>query len=372
MKNVLFVISALLVLTISINSCKEDIELIGEFEETAVVYGLLDQSEDIHMIKITRAFIGPGDATEIAQIPDSSYFQSVAGTVTEFIDDVPGRIFTLTDTLVENKDPNGMFYAPQQKLYYFATLPSEPLLGNAEYELNLVINNGEFNVSARTVMVNGIGNNISAQTQPFKFITNNATQDYKSSPVTVSNLALANAHQVNVTLRVEFTEWIGTDSSITSFDWKIGESVVLQGENSKTYSANGQLFYELMRDNCTNNPAIDKRTFNSISTIVTGGAEDFVNYILVNEPSTSLAQSKPTFTNLTATNGHRVIGIFSARETTNTFKPFIDPSLVPYIRAIDKITTNKLCTGPITGPYLFCSDHPGDNIVGSEEFWACP
>jgi hypothetical protein len=365
MKNVLFVVSTLVVLAISVNSCKEDIELIGDFVETAVVYGLLDQSEDIHMIKITRTFIGPGDATEIAQIPDSSYFQSVIGTVIEFIDDVPGRIFTLTDTLVENKDPNGAFYAPQQKLYYFETLPSEPLLGNAEYELNLVINNGEFNVYGRTVMVNGITNNISGQTQPFKFITNNAAQDYKSSPVTVSNLATA--HQVNVTLRVEFTEWIGTASSIKSFDWKIGESVILQGENSKTFSAHGQLFYDLMRDNCTNDPSIDKRTFNSISTIITGGAEDFVNYILINEPSSSLAQNKPTFTNLSATNGYGIIGIFSARETTTTFKPFIDPSLVPYIRVIDKITTNKLCTGPITGPYLFCSDHPADN----SEFWSC-
>lgn len=347
-------------------SCKEDIDLIGSFEETAVIYGLLDQSEDIHMIKITRAFIGPGDATEIAQIPDSSYFQSVVGTVTEYIDGVPGRIFTLTDTLVENKDTNGAFYAPQQKLYYFATLPSEPLLGNAEYELNLLINNGEFSVNGRTVMVNGITNNITAQTQPFKFITNNAAQEYKSSPVTVNNLALANAHQVNVTLKVEFTEWRGTETTIKSFDWKIGEAVI-NGESSKTFSANGELFYELMRDNCTDDPTIDKRTFNSITTIITGGAEDFVSYMLINEPSSSLAQSKPTFTNLTATNGHEVIGIFSARETTRTFKPFIDPSLVAYIRVIDKITTNKLCTGPITGPYLFCSDHPADN----SEFWSC-
>ncbi|TAF89039.1 MAG: hypothetical protein EAZ48_01940, partial [Flavobacteriia bacterium] len=59
----------------ALSSCEEDIILDGDFVETAVVYGLLDQADSIHMIKITRAFIGPGSALDIAQIPDSSYFE---------------------------------------------------------------------------------------------------------------------------------------------------------------------------------------------------------------------------------------------------------------------------------------------------------
>ena len=43
-------------------SCKEEIELTGNFKETAVVYALLDASESTHMMKITRAFIGPGNS----------------------------------------------------------------------------------------------------------------------------------------------------------------------------------------------------------------------------------------------------------------------------------------------------------------------
>ncbi|MEY3270361.1 MAG: hypothetical protein RIS89_460, partial [Bacteroidota bacterium] len=42
-----------------------------------------------------------------------------------------------------------------------------------------------------------------------------------------------------------------------------------------------------------------------------------------------------------------------------------------YIRAIDKKSTRELCNGPITGFYLFCSNHPGDNVVGQEESFAC-
>ena len=125
MKNRIFGLLIICLIVFSFNSCKEEIELIGNFEETAVVYGLLDQSESIHMIKITRAFIGPGNAIEIAAIADSSYFQSVTGTVTEYNGNIPtGRIFTLTDTMIMDKDENGIFYGPEQKMYYFTSIYS--------------------------------------------------------------------------------------------------------------------------------------------------------------------------------------------------------------------------------------------------------
>ena len=62
-------------------SCNEKINYIGEFKETAVVYGLLDHADSIHYVKINRAFIGPGNAIDIAQIPDSNYFSQVDATV---------------------------------------------------------------------------------------------------------------------------------------------------------------------------------------------------------------------------------------------------------------------------------------------------
>ena len=45
-----------------INSCNEKVKLVGNFQETAVVYGLLDQADSLHYIKINRAFIGPRNA----------------------------------------------------------------------------------------------------------------------------------------------------------------------------------------------------------------------------------------------------------------------------------------------------------------------
>jgi hypothetical protein len=360
-------ISGILLLTaiLSFQSCEEEVDLIGEFEETAVVYGLLDQSDSIHMIKITRAYIGPGNSLEIAKIPDSNYFQNVSATVKEYVNDVLQRTWVLDDTIVTNKDENGVFYAPEQKLYYFKTAPSSPLLGTAEYRLHIDINNGEFEVTGETELVTGMTCNASAQTFSFKFAEN--PEEYRSTSMGVQT---GNAHQVNTTMTTNYADYTGSSFVSKSFDWTIGE-IETQPNTNVTFTANGETFYKLMKSSCLTGAAgVNRRLFRSFDIVITGGSEDLYNYILVNKPSSSLAQSKPTFTNLTATNGHTVIGIFSSRQTLRINKPFFTGNQA-YIRGLDKKSTQELCQGSIVGPYLFCSDHPADNVLNQEEPYSC-
>ena len=364
------------------NSCSEKIELIGDFDETAVIYGILDQSDSLHYIKINRAFIGPGNALDIAQIPDSSYFDQVEATVSEWINGVQVRSWLLSDTIIDNKETNGVFYAPDQKLYYFKTLPtnsdqSQQISSNpqetslnidAVYKLNVVLNGGNFEVNGETELVKNISTNTSSQNFTFKFIDN--TNTYKSTGVTVSNTGTS--HIINTSLDVRFYEYVGPSWDLKSFNWNLGESDVSPGQ-AITFSAVGETFYNLMASNCSDNPSITKRTFAGIEINIVGGAQDLYNYMLVNQPSSSLAQNKPTYTNLTVNDSDKnVIGIFSSRQTVKYFKPFYTTPQQAYIRAIDKNSTRELCIGPFTGLKLFCSNHPGDNILGSEESYACP
>jgi len=366
-------------------SCSEKVNLIGDFKETAVVYGLLDHSDSIHFIKITRAFIGPGNALEIAKIPDSNYFNQVEATVSEFVDGTLTRTWVLEDTIVENKDTNGAFYGPEQKVYYFRTLPttvsSSGLNGviqtspnpqltslnpDATYKFKAIINGGEFEVTGETELVKGITTTASSQNFTFKFANNPA--EYVSTGVAVSNSG--NSYVVNTQLDIAFNEHRGNDVLEKRFNWQLGEVSTLPG-TSKTFSALGQTFYDLVKANVSNDPTITKRTFNGIYVTVTGGAEELYNYMVVNQPSSTLAQSKPSYTNLTVSNGKRVVGIFSSRQTIKIFKPFFVSAQQAFIRAIDKKSTRELCQGPITGTYLFCSNHPGDNVVNQEEAFAC-
>ena len=356
----------LLVSILAFQSCNEDVNLIGEFEETAIVYGLLDKADSVHMIKINRAFIGPGNSIEIAAIPDSNYFDNLVVTIEERVNGSLQRTWTLGDTLVDNKDVTGIFYAPEQKLYFFETPPSSPLLDDAVYKLHIDVNNGAFEVMAETGIVSGLTSTSSSQNFRFQFATN--PSEFRATNIGVSS---GNSYQVNTKLTAHYRDVTGSSFVDKSFSWNLGEKETNPNENLN-FSAQGQTFYNLMKSSCeTGDPAVNRRYFLSFDVVVTGGAEELYNYILVNTPSSSLAQSKPTYTNLTATNDHQVIGIFSSRETLSINKPFISPTGLAYIRALDQKSTEELCLGATTGPFLFCSSHPGDNIVGQEKPYAC-
>jgi hypothetical protein len=368
-------------LIIGLSSCNEKIDLLGDYQETAVVYGLLDHADSLHFIKITRAFIGPGSAVDLAQIPDSSYFNQVDATVTEYIGGVATRAWELRDTIVMNKELNGAFYGPEQKVYYFKTLPTGPnevqqgsptaltssLNKDATYKLSIDIDNGKFLVLGETELVHGLTSPSNSQNFTFKFANNPGS--YVSAGVAAVN-TFGNAFVVNSSLKVIYNEYVGVNKTVNSFDWKLGESSILPGE-SRTFTAYGETFYTLMKNDVSVDPTITRRTFEGIEFTITGGHEELYNYMVVNAPSSSLSQSKPSYTNLTVTNGKRVVGIFSSRQTLKFYRPFFTNAAQAYIRAIDKKSTRELCQGPLTGLLLFCSNHPGDNVVGAEESYAC-
>lgn len=372
MKNSILLL--LLPISLALFSCKETLDPISNFKETAVVYGLLDQNDSIHYVKITRAFIGPGNALQIAQNPDSSYFNAVNAVVEEYINGVStGRSWSLRDTVIDNKNENGAFYAPDQQLYVFyskgldnSSNPTQTaLLDNATYRLKATINNGLFEINGETSLVSGISTNTDAPTYSFKFIDNEGA--YRSTTVAVT---VGNSFVVNTSMDVHYTDFIGSAETPRTLKINLGETECEPGDN-KQFIANGATFYQAIASHCAANgePLVDKRNFTGLTIRVVGGHDDLYKYMLVNQPSSSLAQSKPTFTNLTATNEHPVIGIFSSRYTKEVYHEFTTPSS-QFLRCLDRASTEFLCISSVTGPYLFCSQHPQD-LLPSPQSWAC-
>lgn len=365
MKNYLIGLFSVAVLVTSLQSCNEDIILTGDFEETAIVYGLIDQSDSVHLLKITRAYIGPGNSLTYAQIPDSNYFPSVVATITEKVGLSVGRTWTLFDTIILNKSEDGIFYAPEQKLYAFYTNgmdnsdspTGEPINPNATYALHIDINNGQFIVEGETEIVTGISSAQANPTSHFNFAKNaNATGEFEVSSLNVSS---GNSKLMNASLVLNYKEFIGAAMTERSVNWNLGERQTELGSN-ELFTMNGEVFYDILANDCSNaDPLIDKRNFGSITVKVVGGSEDLNNYILVNQPSSSLAQNKPSFTNLTVSGDHQVIGLFSSRYTYARTIPFNDLTN-QWVRCLNANSTMELCVGAITGPYLFCSDHTYD------------
>ena len=127
-------------------SCREEITASNQFEETPLVYALLDPNDTIHYVKINRAFIGPGNSFDIAKIADSSYYSTSICIITEKSGNATLRTWTLRDTILQTKE-SGLFAAPEVRLKYFKTTVASPLITDKTYKLDLDVENGKYKVS---------------------------------------------------------------------------------------------------------------------------------------------------------------------------------------------------------------------------------
>jgi hypothetical protein len=344
-----------------VGACSEDIDLSPDGKETAIVYGLLDQNDTIHYIRINRAFYGGTNAVEVAQIPDSNYFKKVDAFIYEVFNGDTLRTWKLRDTLISNKDTNGVFFAPLQKLYYFTTSKSNPLINNqgSSYHLAVSIDNNRFSVNGQTSLIRNakIGNPAS-EGNAFSFASTSIAQ-YGYYPTTV-NLSPGTAQKLNVKLDIYINEFIGNLSSIKKITWDLGTKEVSTGIASAV-SASGEMFYQKIAEACTNK-AVTKRQLYRIDINAMFVPYEFIQYEQSLVPSSSIAQSKQDFTNLTVTNGMRVKGLFSSRNNIIVQKlPFKQYSASFYYRAIDQSSMKELCQGQYTGGLNFCSDVPSDS-----------
>jgi hypothetical protein len=355
--NKLLFFSGLILLLFNLVSCKEEIEFTAKYKDTPIIYGLLDPAESLHFVKIQRGFVGPGNALDFAQIPDSNYFEQVDAEVVEILNGQVARTWTLRDTLMNDKDTNGIFFGPQYKAYYFSTVGQDPLNSQATYRLKVDINKGKMIVTGETQMIQNFGaSSISNQNTSLRFAKNPGEFLVQSLIFKRGNSAFANA-----TFEILISEFRGTQKDTITIPWTIYEGA----SNSVDFStsAQGATFYEVIKKGLTNDNTITKRNMEGIRVILTGGSQELYNYITISKPSSSLTQTKPNYTNLKVTGDNTVIGLFSTRSTVSFYKPFFTPS--SNSKCIDKNSTRELCKGVLLSNDKFCSQHPIDN---AEEF----
>lgn len=156
-------------------SCSTDVELYADYKDIPVVYGIINVLADTNYVKITKAFCGtndnPIDANEVALIYDSSnypekleaYIMELKGHGQTY--QPTGRKFIL-DTLTIHNKQEGVFYSPDQTLYY---TPEQFHSGGYKYKLVIVKPDGD-TVTATAVPVGKdlkiLSNSVSFQSKP--------------------------------------------------------------------------------------------------------------------------------------------------------------------------------------------------------------
>ena len=306
MKKIYLILS---VFALVFTACETDFEVNAEWEETTVVFGLLDKAKEIQFVKINKAFLGEADALQMAQHSDSVNY--VPFNYNDSTGDLQVKLYKinsndtiemiLKDTLLLKDD--GLFASDNNIVYYFNTPEGDDFLSkNTTYSLAIKnVKTGNI-VSASTEIIKGFNFTAGIPTSnKLTFCVD--VLDYRFPRFEWSSVNYPNAEVFQFNLRFHYTEntvakeLLWTQTALGRKD----NILILSGE---------EFFHQFLANNLDALDDDEERKFIGIDIEMTLGSQDLKTYVAVNEPITGIVQERPQFTNIK--NG---IGLFSSRYT---------------------------------------------------------
>lgn len=300
---------ALILFGIGFQSCHSDVDLYADYKDITVVYGLLDPTKDTNYVKINKAFLGPGNAIEIAQIADSSnYPDKLNSRIIEYIATSPNGPFKQThvynlDTMTIHDKDTGVFYAPNQLVYY----TTEAIKTNTEhhyYKYALEIDRPDTTLRGETYITGGPSFNI---LQGFLNLTSNSS----NGSLAFNPCPNAGIYDAEVLFRyLELTQ--NNDTIPRYMNWKLGtfaDTDFALGKYVITF--NPSVFSQMLATHLGSDTLkmVDRLLEEYPLTItISAGGQELYNFIAVNGPSSSIVQNVPEYSNIDG--GY---GVFSSR-----------------------------------------------------------
>lgn len=333
--------------TLLFSGCSTDFDVVGDWKETIVVYGLLDQSQPKQYIKINKAFLGKGNAFEYAQVKDSVQFaNSLSVTLKKIKNGNEVASYDLSQDNTIPKNP-GDFYGPDQAnaIYSFISNPnpgtsgSNLLTDDSQYKLIIRNNETGTEVTSQTSLVKDFGN----LTFPSSGV-GVASIIYKDNLTYAYQIKLnsaANARIYQVVIRLNYVDSTTAGNVSKQLDWIQTQKTTdnLDGGQEMNFSFVGQDYMRFIGASLTNLDGLYGRIPGKFEIKVVSAADDLNTYINVNKPSTGIIQEKPEYTNIT--NG---LGIFSARFNKT-----------PFSKPLSSVTIDTLSGGQYTKCLKFLS-----------------
>lgn len=317
-----------------LSSCSTDVDVIADYKEIAVVYGLLDVSQPIQYVKINKAFLGKGDAFAMAKEPDSTNFNPADMSV--ILEKYNGSNFVsstiLYDTVISAPE-DGNFSKKNNIIY--AT--REVLDADFTYKLNIENKKTGYKAEASTNIIDKININVGSGTWAFV-----APDNKYSLGQNIKWNSQLNGKIYEVVFRFHYKEFKnGNDTIIKSIDWIFTPqySVNSSGGEEMKKTIKGEEFFAFLKS--VKSSYFSDNSFKRIAiggqSIITTAGEDFQIYKDLNAPYSSNFQEKPIYSNVK--NG---LGLFNTRITTYDFT-----------KPLNSNTINELVNGPYTNDLGF-------------------
>lgn len=338
-KNVIFIITLFL-----LSACETDFDVVANWEDNTIVYGLLEANQDTHYVKIYKAFLGAENALVMAGEPDSIYYNpsDIEVHVNEYL--LSGSLnntYTLRDTTLGQLVSISNAATVLNRAYYFVSPLNQSINGQGElvkrnYIYELVISKPD-TVKARMQLVED--EIIDQSDNPLNFMVSNYNPSadmpnpYRSSIFNWDDLKNGVAYRLD--MRFVYDEYENTPGGNflrkDSIEWRIFE-----GFEEYECTFDGETFFTRLGSLIEENPNL-KRYAVDLKIIFTVGGVELYDYYEYSQPSFSVLLEKPEYEG----NVEGGYGVFSSR---------IQQEIS---RGINQVTEERLVIDPYTADLNF-------------------
>lgn len=305
------------VLLLGLVSCNNDLKVAAPWKEVTTIWGLLNINDTTHYIRITKGFLDPNNPAAVsAKVEDSLYYKNLNAFVEEMTYSAgawkPNGIkYTLAEERGIPKDP-GFFGNAYQILYKF----DAKLSSSKQYRIVVYTPTGD-TVTSQTSILDNIRMTFPSNGQN-AFRLSSSSNEFRFTPPLV-NATEDKVHEMFV--RLHYTEYDPANPTATNkclyVDYKMYKDMFINRTDGLTnppfqFNVSGLEMIEVLHQNIKVNSAV-QRQLKGIEFVVDMGGKDLATLININQPSSSIVQERPNYTNVRSAKGNPTAGLFSSR-----------------------------------------------------------
>ena len=289
-------------------SCETDFQLEGEWKDIPVLYAFMSQQDTAYYVRVERAFLEPGgNAQEIAQIPDSIYYNGNEISVKlERLSNGQTYELVQVDGRDEGYPRTGGDFATEPNYLYKLSRNQLTLTGGMDFRL-IVERPGQDDATATSVIVE----EIELANLPLTGVYQLGDFDRDTRVEWRALGEAARVFDVRLIFRYRETDPENPSERITKeIEWVLNQS--LEREDAISFQNlrfSNEAFYQFLASNLE---PLDSgtRRFDAINMKVTAGGQEIEDYLRIANANIGITSSQeiPVYTNVE--NG---VGIVTSR-----------------------------------------------------------
>lgn len=328
------IFTTFLVALILLSACDDSFDLNDDWSDITIVYGVLNSTDTAHYIKINKAFLGDGNAYEMAKESDSiQYATELAVRLIEYeLKEINGElpdpnieqnwertsradiVLTRTDEIAKDTlGQNGTepVFGTQQNYLYKTT---EGLNRLYKYVLEIEIPGKSEVVTTETFMIGGMYVEKPLQNNPGTFNSPIHLQRYLRPEAMEWRTAIYGKRYEPI-IRFNYMEIIGNDTTYEFVELKYKTQIADDTRMPRDFKGvdmkqeyGGEDFYYRVGENIEEKVDVRRKAIGLDFIFYIGGNN--LNTYISSSSSTGISQSKSNYSNIV--NGY---GIFASRYT---------------------------------------------------------